>query len=122
MSEPWAREGRGALYHGTTTEETAGFSGGQTRRRGLFLTTSWENAEWYAKEAADAEGGNPVVVEFSLPKLAEVGRLSPDYNWLTPDVIGYGRMPSEVGWEEALDLTSHVVYEGPLGEARIHQV
>lgn len=94
------------LYHGTSTEELPGFSSGETEDL-LYLTSSYGNAEEYAREKADEIGGDPVVLTFDLSILAANGKLDADHKWL-PREFWF----KTVSWQDGLLHTGHVTFEG----------
>lgn len=99
------------VYHGTSTEYLDGFETGATDDL-LYLTTSKANAWEYAQEKADEVGGSPVVLLFDLDVLARSGALAPDWKWL-PKRAAF----RTVSWEECLDETGHVTFEGTFSTA-----
>lgn len=97
------------LYHGTSSQHLGGFESGQAEE--LYLTSSFQNAEEYAREKVEEEGGQPVVIQFDLARLTQRGTLQPDWKWIQPRP---GRRASSYTWQEALKETGHVVYSGPI--------
>ena len=105
---------RTLLYHGTSTEELPGFLAGTTDDDGLYLTSNDGNALEYAEEKANEVGGEPVVLVFDLERLS--GKLEPDWKWLPRDM-----QFRTVRWQDALDRTGHVVFEGDFSDAWINR-
>ena len=109
------------VYHGTTTAEQDGLERGQTDGL-LYLTSDYDNAVEYAKEAArdavsfdaDEPPIAPIVLRFSLAKLARAGVLEPDWKWLDPRDVRAG-----ISWQEALRKKSQVTFQGRFSSALV---
>lgn len=94
------------LYHGTSTEELAGFASGETDDL-LYLTSNYGNADDYAREKANEVGGDPIILSFDLSVLAASGKLDADHKWL-PREFWF----KTVSWKDGLLQTGHVTFEG----------
>jgi hypothetical protein len=115
------KDGSLVLLHGTSSHKLPSILHDGLKAP-VYLTDLDEMARYYADVAADADGGNPVVLRITIP---DHTRLAVDHNaWAEPVIIG--DMPGEdeiwemlsgmekVEWMDSLKILHSVTHNGPI--------